>query len=200
MRGGSQHERGRLPRRCEDRRTGPPAPWAQIDHGVDVGAVGYGAGIGDRAERAMAEYVAEFEVLGPWSLQTSRGFWEGFTPAALAGQLAGPGLRTVFCAEGDWRRAEVGVTQAGDGARLVVTGDGDLEAAAAQARRSAWAANPASPVLVPLTATHGLRAEAAQGFVLPGAARRTRRCGRSLPHPPLWSLLPALCFHQPPGG
>ena len=83
----------------------------------------------------MAEYVAEFEVLGPWSLQTSRGFWEGFTPAALAGQLPGPGLRTVFCAEGDWRRAEVEVTQAGDGAHMVVTGDGDLEAAAAQACR-----------------------------------------------------------------
>jgi DNA-3-methyladenine glycosylase II len=41
----------------------------------------------------------------------------------------------VFCAEGDWRRAEVEVTQAGDGAHVVVTGDGDLEAAAAQARR-----------------------------------------------------------------
>ena len=49
----------------------------------------------------MAEHVAEFEVLGPWSLQTSRRFWEGFTPAALAGGLAGPGLRTVFCAGGD---------------------------------------------------------------------------------------------------
>src|ERR1700740_2995039 len=64
-----------------------------------------------------------------------RGFWEGFTPAALAGQLAGPGLRTVFCAEGYWRRAEVEVTQAGDGAHMVVTGEGDLEAAAAQACR-----------------------------------------------------------------
>jgi DNA-3-methyladenine glycosylase II len=106
-----------------------------IDHGVDVGALRYGAGIGDRAERAMAEYVAEFEVLGPWSLQMSRGFWEGFTPAALAAQLARAGLRTVFCAEGDWRRAEVEVTQAGDGAHMVVTGDGDLEAAAAQACR-----------------------------------------------------------------
>jgi len=83
----------------------------------------------------MADYVAEFEVLGPWSLQTSRGFWEGFTPAALAGQLAEPGLRTAFCAEGDWRRAEVEVTQAGDGAHMVVTGEGDLEMAAAQARR-----------------------------------------------------------------
>ena len=83
----------------------------------------------------MARRVAEFEVLGPWSLETSRRFWEGFTPAALAGQSAGPGLHTVFCAEGDWRRAEVEVTQAGNTAPPVVTGDGDLEAAAAQARR-----------------------------------------------------------------
>jgi DNA-3-methyladenine glycosylase II len=83
----------------------------------------------------MAEHVAEFEVLGPWSLETSRDFWEGFGPAALAAQLAGPGLRTVFCAERDWRRAEVEVTQAGDGAHMVVTGDGDLEAAAAQVCR-----------------------------------------------------------------
>jgi DNA-3-methyladenine glycosylase II len=90
---------------------------------------------GDRAEQAMAEHVAEFEVLGPWSLETSRRFWEGFTPAALAGQPAGPGLRTVFCAEGDWRRAGVEATQAGATARLMVSGDGDLEAATAQACR-----------------------------------------------------------------
>jgi DNA-3-methyladenine glycosylase II len=83
----------------------------------------------------MAGHVAEFEVPGPWSLQTSRRFWEGFTPAALAGEPAGPGLRTVFCAEGDWCRAEAEVTQAGDTARVVLTGDGDLDAAAAQACR-----------------------------------------------------------------
>ena len=59
----------------------------------------------------MAGRAAEFEVLGPWSLETSRRFWEGFTPAALAGGSAGPGLRTVFCAEGDWRRAEAAVAQ-----------------------------------------------------------------------------------------
>jgi hypothetical protein len=53
------------------------------------------------------------EVLGPWSLATSRRFWEGFTLAAVAGEPAGPGLHTVFCVEGDWRRAEVEVTQAG---------------------------------------------------------------------------------------
>jgi DNA-3-methyladenine glycosylase II len=83
----------------------------------------------------MAGRVAEFEVLGPWSLQTSRRFWEGFTPAALAGGTTGPGLRTVFCAEGDWCRAEAEVTQAGDTVRVALAGDGDLDAAAAQVRR-----------------------------------------------------------------
>lgn len=83
----------------------------------------------------MARHVAEVEVLGPWSLATSRRFWEGFTPAALAGDPAGLGLRTVFCVEGDWRRAEAAVTQAGNTARMVLAGEGDLDAAAAQACR-----------------------------------------------------------------
>ena len=83
----------------------------------------------------MAEHSAEFEGLGPWSLQTSRRFWEGFTPAALAGEPARPGLRTVFRAECGWRRAESEVTRAGDTAHVVLAGDGDLDAAAAQARR-----------------------------------------------------------------
>jgi DNA-3-methyladenine glycosylase II len=83
----------------------------------------------------MAGRVAEFEVLGPWSLQTSRRFWEGFTPAALTGAPGGPGLRTVFCVEDDWRRAEAKVTQAGDTARVVLAGDGDLDAAAVQVCR-----------------------------------------------------------------
>ena len=93
-----------------DRRAGP---WPPGPIELGVGAVRYRAGIGDRAELAMAGRVAEFEVVGPWSLQTSRRFWEGFTPAALAGDPARPGLRTVFCVEGDWRRAEAQVTQAG---------------------------------------------------------------------------------------
>jgi DNA-3-methyladenine glycosylase II len=83
----------------------------------------------------MPGHVAEFEVVGPWSLETSRRFWEGFIPAALAAGPARPGLRTVFRVEGDWRRAEAAVTQAGDTARLVLSGDGDLDAAAAQACR-----------------------------------------------------------------
>jgi DNA-3-methyladenine glycosylase II len=86
----------------------------------------------NRVEQAMAEHVVEFEVLGPWSLDTSRLFWEGFAPAALAGGPAGPVLRTVFCVEGDWRRAEAWVTQAGDTARVVLAGVGDLDAAARQ--------------------------------------------------------------------
>ena len=68
----------------------PPGP---IDC-PGVGTVRYRAGVfGDRAEQAIARRVAEFEVLGPWSLQTSRRFWEGFTPAALPGEPARPGLR-----------------------------------------------------------------------------------------------------------
>ena len=83
----------------------------------------------------MARRVAEVEVVGPWSLETSRRFWEGFTPAALARDPAGPGLRTVFCVEGDWLRAEAAVTQAGNTARMVLAGEGDLDVAAAQAWR-----------------------------------------------------------------
>jgi DNA-3-methyladenine glycosylase II len=52
-----------------------------------------------------------------------------------AGGPTGPGLRTVFCAEGDWHRAEAEVTQAGDTARVVLAGDGDLDAAAGQVCR-----------------------------------------------------------------
>lgn len=75
------------------------------------------------------------EVRGPWSLATSRRFWEGFTPAALTGQSSPDGLHTVFRVDGDWSRVEADVTQRGESALLSVTGDGDLEAAAAQAAR-----------------------------------------------------------------
>jgi DNA-3-methyladenine glycosylase II len=73
-------------------------------------------------------------VRGPWSLATSRAFWEGFTPSALAAE-DGDALRTVFRVERDWSRAAVEVVQQGDEARVVVTGDGDLGAAAKQACR-----------------------------------------------------------------
>ena len=76
----------------------------------------------------------EVDVLGPWSLATSRAFWEGFTPAALPAQ-ADQQLTTVFRVEADWSRAGATVTQHGTTARITVTGDGDLDAAAAQVRR-----------------------------------------------------------------
>ena len=87
----------------------------------------------------MRCYEVDVEVLGPWSLSTSRAFWEGFAPAALPAQgQGGTGrqqLRAVFCGEADWRRAELVVTQHGGGAHLQVRGDGDLAAAAGQACR-----------------------------------------------------------------
>lgn len=75
------------------------------------------------------------EVLGPWSLATSRAFWEGFAPAALATQPENKRLRSVFRVEGDWRRADVEVTQVGSHAHITVSGDGDLDAAATQSCR-----------------------------------------------------------------
>jgi len=83
----------------------------------------------------MTRHEVRVEVLGPWSLATSRAFWEGFAPAALPSHGPIRQLRSMFCVERDWRRAEVQVTQDGSTARVVVTGGGDLEAAAAQACR-----------------------------------------------------------------
>jgi DNA-3-methyladenine glycosylase II len=86
----------------------------------------------------MARHVTTVEVSGPWSLATSRRFWEGFTPAALPGQGDDSGdthLRTVFRVDADWSRAEADVSQHGQRATVTVTGDGDLDAAAAQVSR-----------------------------------------------------------------
>jgi len=84
---------------------------------------------------APTRHAVDVEVLGPWSLATSKAFWEGFAPAPLPSTEEARPLRSVFCVEGDWRRAEVEVTQSDDTASVVVTGDGDLHAAAAQACR-----------------------------------------------------------------
>jgi DNA-3-methyladenine glycosylase II len=83
------------------------------------------------------------EVRGPWSLATSKAFWEGFTPTALPADGRDDGadrLRSVFRVDRDWSRAAVEVSapdaaSRNDAARVVVTGDGDLDAAAAQACR-----------------------------------------------------------------
>lgn len=75
------------------------------------------------------------EVLGPWSLDTSREFWEGFTPAALDSDQRSGALSTVFRVDADWSSAQVTVAQRGQVAELSVTGDGDLAAASEQ---TAW--------------------------------------------------------------
>lgn len=83
----------------------------------------------------MKRRALSVEVLGPWSLPTSRAFWEGFAPAALAPQAHNKTLRSVFRVEGDWRRAEAEVTQVGSHARITVSGEGDLDAAGRQTCR-----------------------------------------------------------------
>ncbi len=83
----------------------------------------------------MRGHTVDAEVLGPWSLRTSRAFWEGFSPSALSDQRGGDGIRTVFRVESDWSRAEVELTQGDHLATINMAGDGDLEAAADQVRR-----------------------------------------------------------------
>ncbi len=83
----------------------------------------------------MRRHAVDAEVLGPLSLITSRAFWEGFSPAALVGQRAGAGIRTVFRVEADWSRAEAQVTQREHLASISLAGDGDLQAAADQVLR-----------------------------------------------------------------
>lgn len=83
----------------------------------------------------MKHHDVNVDVLGPWSLSTSKAFWEGFAPSALASQGDPQQLRSAFHVEGDWRRAEVVLTQQGSTAQIVVAGDGDLQAAATQACR-----------------------------------------------------------------
>lgn len=83
----------------------------------------------------MTVHEVQVEVQGPWSLATSRTFWEGFAPAALPPDADDTVLRTTFLTEGDWRPATVTVSQEGAQAILRVEGEGDLSAATAQVCR-----------------------------------------------------------------
>jgi len=83
----------------------------------------------------MTTHTTVREVAGPWSLATSRHFWEGFAPAALSPRADDETLSTVFLNERDWTPVAVSVRQEGRTAHLTVTGDGDLEAAAVQTGR-----------------------------------------------------------------
>lgn len=75
------------------------------------------------------------EVNGPWSLETSKRFWEEFTPAALPADGEPGVLRARFLSEHDWMPVTATVAQEGPAARIRVTGDGDLTAAAGQVAR-----------------------------------------------------------------
>lgn len=75
------------------------------------------------------------EVVGPWSLATTRSFWEGFTPGRLASQTQAAGIHTAFLCDTDWQRVDAVITQDGPSARIVVEGPGELEAATEQVRR-----------------------------------------------------------------
>lgn len=81
------------------------------------------------------EHQVSVEVQGPWSLSTSKAFWEGFAPASLAEQPRDDVLHTVFLNESDWSRVEVTLTQEGQVAQLTLTGPGNLETATDQVCR-----------------------------------------------------------------
>jgi DNA-3-methyladenine glycosylase II len=99
-------------------------------------------------------HTVHVDVRGPWSLATSRTFWEGFSPAALkthedirtAGRTPNrtphrsysrvpDTIRTVFRVDADWSHAAAEVTSTGEQAQIEITGDGDLDSAAAQVAR-----------------------------------------------------------------
>lgn len=88
------------------------------------------------ADRSAAgSFVLDHEVRGPWSLSTSKGFWEGFAPAAISSQDSLDELRTVFLSEADWQTVDAVVTQNDGSAQIIVSGAGDLPAAAEQVCR-----------------------------------------------------------------
>ncbi len=65
-------------------------------------------------------------MLGPWSLTTSRSFWEGFTSNRMPHGADGDHavLRAVFLGELDWRRVQVTVEQ--DDATAILGNDQQL--------------------------------------------------------------------------
>ncbi|MFG1925221.1 DNA-3-methyladenine glycosylase family protein [Cryptosporangium sp. NPDC048952] len=77
----------------------------------------------------------ELPVVGPWSLRTSKRFWEEFAPAAIPAGGDPDVLDAQFLSEHDWTPVTARVAQHGTTARLELSGDGDLDAAAGQVTR-----------------------------------------------------------------
>ena len=82
----------------------------------------------------MHTHRIDVEVKGPWSLATSRRFWESFSPNPLPEHEDGA-LRCVFLAESGWGRVQAEVVQDGHTARLTLRGEDHLEDAATQVAR-----------------------------------------------------------------
>ncbi|GAA0998513.1 DNA-3-methyladenine glycosylase family protein [Subtercola frigoramans] len=85
--------------------------------------------------RRNASRTTRQKILGPWSIETSKRFWEGFAPSALGTQGAVGEIRAAFLSDHDWTRVEAVITQDFDMATIIVAGPGDLDAASAQVRR-----------------------------------------------------------------
>ena len=85
--------------------------------------------------RKVRSHSVTRSIVGPWSLVTSREFWEDFTPAALAGQKTPDTLSATFLVEADWSPATAKVAQHGATATITVKGTGDLDEAAQQVAR-----------------------------------------------------------------
>ncbi len=96
----------------------------------------------------MAQHTLSVQVLGPWSLRTSKRFWEEFTPTAIAAGGDPDVLSARFMSEHDWTPVSARVTQRGESAQISLSGTGDLAAAAERVCRflsldvdaRAWAA------------------------------------------------------------
>ena len=78
----------------------------------------------------MVQHALSVPVLGPWSLRTSKRFWEEFTPTAIEAGGDPDVLSARFVSEHDWTSVSAQVTQSRECAQIGLSGPGDLAAAA----------------------------------------------------------------------
>jgi DNA-3-methyladenine glycosylase II len=140
----------------------------------------------------MAQHTLSVQVLGPWSLRTSKRFWEEFTPTAIAAGGDPDVLSARFMSEHDWTSVSARVTQRGESAQIGLSGTGDLAAAAEQVRRSLlmWTRGPGRLSAIATRSSpppKGLSPDIARAASIrptkpqPGASCRSALASRSLP-------------------